>query len=312
MTLYIVIHHLRLYEKNIGLYFLFGQGQFIVVVFWILSGFTTSMHYSSGIDSSFLFNRFYKLLPIFICSLFLTYLIESVSVGHFSQFDAKIFFGNLLQLQDLNRHKGAYIEVYKSNTPLWFVSYLIWFYVIFYIFRKYLLKPSYKFSILIGLGAFSLFLIYPNPLCHFAWYFPIWYAGYLLHLKIPLKKILGMLSISASTALLCLSFNPYTYTYFPFLEMRHFFYAIVGISGIFFIQERKFFLNKENLFFSFFNYISYPLFLVHYPLMIYYNPFQFTSSSINVLLGFLLSILVSTILAFLNDQFLKTQINKPA
>ncbi len=309
MTLYIIIHHLHLYVYNIWLYLPFGQGQFVVILFWILSGYTTSLHYSKGITINFLKNRIFKLLPIFTISLVITYLFECIFTGRFTNVNSVIFIGNVLQLQDLERHPGVYVSVYKYNTPLWFMSYLTWYYIVFFVFRKYLLEPNIKLASIIGVFSILLYLIFPNPINHFVWYFPIWYSGYLLQSKVKVISILILLVIQLTTGLICLCYNNFDFQQYPFLEVRHFSYAIVGVGFIHFLQSAKTFLNRPSKLFVFLNKISYPLFLIHYPILISYNPFHFNYYLLNIGSGLALSILLAHIIAEVNERVIQNKLN---
>ncbi len=304
MTFYVIIHHLSLYENNIWLYIPFGQGQFCVVVFWILSGYTTHLNYGNEISYTFLVNRAIALMPVFLMSLIVTYIFEFFHLGYFNNIDFKTLLGNILQLQDLDRHPGAFVPVYKINTPLWFVSYLTWFYIIFYVFRNQLIKPNLIVGLAIGFCSYLSYIVLPNPISHIGWYFPIWYSGYLLHSKVDLKIITYFLLVSVVTALICLNFNAFNFKHFPFLEVRHFVYAIIGVILIFLIQNIETIFTKQTKVVEYFYKISYPMFLVHYPIMVRYNPFHFNLKIINICCAFILVVGVAHVIYLIEKMIL--------
>ncbi len=125
----IVVFH---YGQNIfpfniqGVSFIFKQSNIGVSYFFLLSGFVMILAYFKKDKINYLNfykNRFFRIYPIYLLSIFLVFLF--ISIKHFS-FDYSTIFLNLLAVQTWFPEKAI-----AFNTPGWSISVEFFFYLIF-------------------------------------------------------------------------------------------------------------------------------------------------------------------------------------
>lgn len=289
-AVYVVFHHLFSQQLLIGGHnfsFLFKFGQEAVILFFILSGFVIKYSFELSRDKSFndyFLKRFLRIyIPLFI--IFITnYLLVVWQQKHLISVDIKNLFGNLFMLQDASFLKPNVIcDPLFNNTPLWSLSYEWWFYMLFFIINQNLLKRTYSFVGAIGIVSAFTYLVYPFFLNRLFMYLCIWWAGvviaeiYLKGKEINFKNLqksfyilIGCLLILLINARINIYNNlPRSIGVSPYLEVRHFGFAIVAIS-IAIIWKKfhwKFFSSTIGLFEPLAT-ISFGIYISHYFLIV--------------------------------------------
>ncbi len=309
-TIYIVLHHLSLFQYHKVFFFITGQGQFVVVLFLVLSGISQELSFSKTSEHTFkkfLIKRIKRIYPLFLTSLCLSYILVSWKLGNWEFINWQSLIGHLFNIQDLdNRYPGIWINTFYNNTPLWYVSYVWWSYWLFFL-TKIKIKNQLAFAVGISIFGVISFHIYPNPISHIISYFLIFWSGveitktYKIHKDISFKMLKPL--FYGLSFLVIIEFIPVlfyidslNFSYYPVIEFRHYIYTLIGLTlGIFWIKKGKVGLNFLKKFAPVAP-ISYALFLFHYPLMISQNPFELGNIWINYFCGFITALFLSHIL----------------
>lgn len=323
-ALYVVFHHMRLYQYS-KLGYLTSQGQAAVMLFFVLSGFVIFLSvfkYSDGKNFEsrpYLVKRFRRIYPVLIVALALAYICNVIAAGHLLPVEWKSLFGNLLNLQDHAKHPGNWFKPYYNNGPLWSLSYEWWFYLLFIPVYKFV-RPSFQkyAAVLISLFGFLSYLIFPNQASLILEYFIIWWCGAELARSWVTngdfdKKTLGFIGLSLIGFLIILGlqlglssdFDPrkIVFSFHPEIEFRHFLYTAI-LLAVGFLWRRVSWIGYDYLLrpFIFLAPVSYGIYLFHAPLMLTIN----RSSIGSQLIGFLLCL----VLAYLVEVKLQKHINR--
>jgi peptidoglycan/LPS O-acetylase OafA/YrhL len=270
-----------------------------VMLFFILSGFV--IYYStfaSGRPFSlrdYSFRRVRRIYPIFLISLPWAYLNVSYGLGHWATFSWRELLGNLCMLQDWKEFKpGVWVNTFAGNAPLWSLSYEWWFYcmfvpVILFCSNRFSKYAAFAISLF---GAISYPLL-PNQISMFMGYFFLWWMGvemareFLATNKITLngqRSSIALLSILICVwAIPCVILKLHggrLYTlHDPLLELRHFLSVlIIEVAGI--TWYRLGFVGFRWTFgwFTTLAPISYALYIMHVPVVIYARYLDFISN----------------------------------
>ena len=159
-------------------------GQQSVILFFLLSGFVIYIATTNTENMPFrdyFIKRFRRIYPVMIGAFIISFVIAYIDGNFFEMFDSKVLMGNLLMLQDYGTEKpGLWFTYFMRNSPLWSLSYEWWFYMLFYVFYKFLIKSPYRLLIafLISLVSAITYIIYPNHASLVFAYFIIWWTGY--------------------------------------------------------------------------------------------------------------------------------------
>lgn len=254
-ALYVVLfhtlpQHLYLAGINVGILFRFGPEA--VIVFFVLSGFVIKYTYERSADKSFRYyfvRRFIRLyIPLFFIFL-LGYLLKSYSEGVLTNPDWKTLLGNIFMLQDVISQKPhVIVPAYMANGVLWSLSYEWWFYMLFFALASGIKADKLnRWVNIVVIVAAASYLVYPFIINRLAMYFAIWWIGvrfagiYINKQQFTFRNIMPygyvLFTITAILALnLYINFS-YTkiYTYplvaYPFIELRHFVFAIFVLFG---------------------------------------------------------------------------------
>lgn len=304
-ALYVVLFHLLpqkilLFGVNVGLLFRFGPEA--VIVFFVLSGFVIKYSWEKSKDRSFAYyfkRRFIRLyVPLFFIFL-MGYLIKCYSEGALANPDWPNLLANIFMFQDVISQKPNVIAAaYMGNGVLWSLSYEWWFYMLFFVLAKNIKSEKLHtyVSILVVVAALS-YLIYPFFINRLLMYFAIWWIGvtfadfYLKGNVITLKSIVpyGYILVLITLILglnLFLNFE-YTKVYsyplvaYPFVELRHFLFAIIVMVGAVFWN--RFNWLGFNTFFGVFKHIapfSYVIYISHHYLVIEASYLSFLNNKI--------------------------------
>ena len=251
-AVYVVLHHtfskgLLIGGRDFSVFFRFGQEA--VILFFLLSGFVIYYAYAQSRDKSvktFLSKRFLRIYIPLLFVFITNYALVCLSAGARAPIDWWTLGGNLLMLQDSSFLKpGVICGPFLGNQPLWSLSYEWWFYMLFIgitvAAQKRAAAPRRSLLVYaMGTCAALTYLVYPNFLNRELMYLVIWWAGAdmarlyiagqaitLRSMRTPLLVLLvnvGILSINVM-----LHNHHATPGMSPFLELRHFAFALVTI-----------------------------------------------------------------------------------
>lgn len=304
-ALYVVFFHILpqkiyLFGINVGIPFRFGPEA--VIVFFVLSGFVIKYTYERSKDKSFgyyFIRRFIRLYIPLILVFIMAYLIRCYEAGGWANPELKILLGNLFMLQDVISQKpNVVVPSYLGNGVLWSLSYEWWFYMLFFVLVTYVNKDKInKFVTILTIIAAASYLIYPFIVNRLVMYFAIWWTGvrfadiYLKKGEFTFRAIFPqaalLISISIILAInLKLNFE-YTkiYSYplvaYPFVELRHFIFAIMVLFGAIIWKQLKW-IGFE-LFVGKFKYLassSYVIYISHHYLVVEAGYLSFINNEI--------------------------------
>ncbi len=304
-ALYVVLFHvlpqeILLYGVNVGLLFRFGPEA--VIVFFVLSGFVIKYTFERSADKSFKYyfiRRFIRLyIPLFFIYV-LGYLLKCYNAGELASPEWGTLLGNLFMLQDVISQKPNVLSAtYMGNGVLWSLSYEWWFYMLYYVLATRIPADKInKWVSIMVVTAAATYLIYPFIANRLMMYFAIWWIGvrfaetYLRGGAFSFKQILpyaGVLLVICGILGLNLYLNfCYTkvYTYplvaYPFIELRHFVFAIMVMFGSIAWYNLKW-VGFDALF-GVFKYIapsSYVIYIAHHYLVVEANYLRFVNNKI--------------------------------
>lgn len=254
-ALYVVLFHtlpqrIDLGGVNIGAIFRFGPEA--VIVFFALSGFVIKYTWERSADKSFRYYFIRRFVRLYIPLLFiflLGYLIKCQQEGGWVSPDLPTLFGNLFMLQDVVSQKPNVVSgAYMGNGVLWSLSYEWWFYMLFFLLSKKIPSAKLNFWVnVLTITAALTYLVYPFILNRLIMYFAIWWIGvrfaelYINKQEISFRAILPYAGVLVTIAGI-LGLNLYihfdytkVYSYplvaYPFVELRHFLFAIIVLFG---------------------------------------------------------------------------------
>lgn len=323
-ALYVVLHHMRLFEYS-KLGYLTSQGQAAVMLFFVLSGFVIFLSvYKFSSQKSFewkpyMVKRFRRIYPVLIVAMILAYVTSSIRAGSILPPDWTNLIGNLFNLQDHPKHPGNWFKTYYNNGPMWSLSYEWWFYILFIPMYKFVAPSQQKLAaILVSLVGFFTYLVYPNQASLILEYFVIWWCGAefarswiekgridrstILYVALSLMLFLVLLGIQLGISVNW-DLQNIKFSYHPEIEFRHFLYTSIilalGITWYKFSWVGYAYILKPFIVLA---PVSYGIYLFHAPLMIT----VLDQSILTQIFGFFLSLL----LAYLVEVKLQKVINR--
>jgi peptidoglycan/LPS O-acetylase OafA/YrhL len=186
-ALYVFAHHIAhelvaLRYPRAARPFIFGQAA--VMIFFVISGFV--IHYSTfagGRVSHFrdyAVRRFRRIYPIFVLTLVLSYILGALQLGAWPEVSWANVLGNLVLLQDVPNKPGTWFAPFMNNAPLWSLSYEWFFYMALFPALRLTRRNWFlgKFCVpLVAAAAIVVYDAFPNQICLFIAYFPLWWAG---------------------------------------------------------------------------------------------------------------------------------------
>ena len=255
-TVYVVFHHS--FENNIFLWghnisYIFRFGQEAVILFFFLSGFVIQYSYLNSKNKSFksfFFKRFFRIYIPLIIVFIVNYLMLYLQSTHLPRFSWSNFLGNFFMIQDDGWIKPNVIcTPFLGNTPLWSLSYEWWFYMIF-IFISLKVKSDQSYLVYsVSIISTLTYLIYPNFINRELMYLIIWWIGtdiaklYLNKdlltfktLSIPFYVLLFNIMLLIINALIHKKMIRNS-GLSPFLELRHFTFALLSLLIVIFWQK---------------------------------------------------------------------------
>ncbi len=283
-ALYVVFHHsfskqLVLFGMNFA--FLFKFGQEAVILFFILSGFVIHLSFEHSKNKSFklyFLKRFLRIfIPLFFAVL-LNYWLFFFERGQYYETSMRVIFGNIFMLQDVSALKpGVFCNPIMGNTPLWSLSYEWWFYMIYFFAFKCCNVQSIRYLQFISCFA-TIFYVY-NPVFYLRElvYLQIWLLGVLCANKYKKDSLTFDNDFFISLVFVFFCFilllgklyanytNALNIGVSPFLEVRHFGFAIFVLVGSFLWKQIKW-IGFDLIFkvFEPFASISFGIYITHY------------------------------------------------
>jgi peptidoglycan/LPS O-acetylase OafA/YrhL len=295
-------------------FFLFKGGFVGVDIFFVISGYLISKKIITKIQSSnFLFKEYFirrlkRILPSYIFVITISFiLIIIIFIDTHYEYSIKEIFYSLFFLQnfyywDLSGYFGLE-NLYKPLLNTWSLAVELQFYF-FFPFLFMLLKRKIIILIIISLF-FSVFYIDRN----FSYFFlPTRFfefgVGILLFLFYQKKNEIQKNLYSDFLFIFGISFLIISILYLDSNKPFPGFYALIPCLGTAMIiissKNSKYNYLLDNKFFNFFGNISYSLYLIHWPLIIFYKYF-FIKINLNIFdqtIVFLFSVIFSYILTF--------------
>lgn len=287
-ALYVVFFHIlpqKMYLFGINVAIPFRFGPEAVIVFFVLSGFVIKYTYEKSKDKSFRYyfvRRFIRLYVPLLFIFLLGYMLKCYKQGMFVSPEWLTLLGNLFMLQDVISQKPHVISAtYMGNGVLWSLSYEWWFYMLFFfLYNKISKEKLNKWVSIITITAAVSYIIYPFIINRLVMYFAIWWIGvqfagtYLSGGKFTLKGIMPyayvLFTIAAILTVNLVIHFSYTkiYSYplvaYPFIELRHFVFAIMVMFGAVMWQNLQW--KGFNFVFGIFKYLapcSYVIYISH-------------------------------------------------
>ena len=287
---YVAVSHLlvRAFDPKGGISVLLRFGQTAVIAFFLISGFVIYYSTHAHRDQSFrgyFRRRALRIYPIFLLALLVSYLAGALP-GH-AVFRWRDLAGNLLMLQDFSLGKpGVWADVFCGNAPLWSLSYEWWFYMMFFPLYRYVSAGSQLLAAAgISLTGLLTYAAHPNQLSLFLLYFILWWSG--LELARTFRQGIRPTFYTQRLSILILGgfcflvplvliggmprSRPTSPGFHPLLEVSHFGSAFVLLcAGLLWSRLRwKGFAAVFGVF-VWIAPISYAVYVLHYPLGMYF------------------------------------------
>lgn len=296
-------------KLDYAIYFFAGLGPQAVIVFFVLSGFFITRSVENRLAKNiFILNdyfrdRYFRLSVVAIPAVFLTLILDKISIVYLSNdvlyqnrlewldnssYSASTFIGNLFYLQTL------FFNSFGSNGPLWSLAYEWWFYVL----APFIILPArnkeYKYYLILFVISVFLFLTNPKILIYFIYWFFGSLAYYISNKNFSIKLNCNLLVFMCSIML----FVSASITRLRFVDkiLGDFLISVSVAALIYFLIKRNKKMNNKIL--AFFTKISYSLYAVHLPVIIFlvstfgcFNH-KLQPTLTNTLLNFVLLILV--------------------
>lgn len=304
-ALYVVFFHTlpqKIYLAGINVGAIFRFGPEAVIVFFVLSGFVIKYTFERSADKSFRYyfiRRFIRLyIPLFFIFL-LGYGIKCYHEGLLADPEWKTLLGNIFMLQDVISQKPNVIApAYMGNGVLWSLSYEWWFYMLYFALATNIKSDQLnKWVNILVIAAAATYLIYPFMVNRLLMYFAIWWIGvrfaetYIKGERFTIKSILPygyvLLIITALLAANLYIHFSYTkiYSYplvaYPFIELRHFVFAIMVMFGA--VIWHNFKWVGFNAIFGIFKHLapcSYVIYISHHYLVVEATYLNFISNKV--------------------------------
>jgi peptidoglycan/LPS O-acetylase OafA/YrhL len=169
-------------HPKLGLLVAFSQEA--VMLFFLLSGFVVRYSVLKTRNftwKNYLISRFTRVYPIFLLALLLPFVIEMVRTGFHGDPRWRELFGNLLMLQDTTERVGGWFAPYMGNSPLWSLSYEMFFYLAYAAIASTLPRDRQTMAALFVSLAGVLFVVaFPSHGTRLFAYLLIWWMGVVL------------------------------------------------------------------------------------------------------------------------------------
>ena len=325
----VVLGHLK-HFYNFENQFLNEIASYCVLIFFILSGFLISYSLQNNVlkkqdyhFKSFLADRFFRIFPPFLGSLFLVFVLDFFGCFFSNE---KFFFIlycknliiNAFQLQEyplaIILYKNFNINFFHfpflgSNLPLWTIAiewwlYLFYGYLFFYIIKSNNIK-GLNFIVLIFLSITPIYyLLFKKYMDNGLTLF--WFLGTLITPLLINNKLHNKLNTTSFSLVLMLLFiGLFGFTIFGYNVSALLFLIALFILIAFNDQENKFINMYLSVIAIFFASFSYSLYLIHYSILFFI--FKIFKPEFSIV-TFLSLLFVVNILSFLFAQFFEIKL----
>jgi peptidoglycan/LPS O-acetylase OafA/YrhL len=327
-AIYVALGHVfahKFFFMNHDLSFFLRFGQEAVILFFLLSGFVIQYSYSFSKDNSFKLFFLKRFLRIYIPLLLVfaaNYILYSLESEHLIIINKWELAGNLLMLQDTQWLKPNVVcGPFLGNSPLWSLSYEWWFYMFFFIFTKRVKVSASIYVYIISVLSAITYLFSPNFVNRELMYLAIWWIGadmakfYVSNEAITLNSLRFQLSVLIIVILILglnvrLNNNPLaTIGMSPFLELRHFLFALVAIIGaVLWNRIHWVAFNKTIGLFEPIASISFGIYISHWFLV---SEAHYLDSIIqNVYIKYVLYIIICLVFSYLIERVIYVPLNR--
>ncbi len=296
----LIFGHLAFYCIEGGMFFE-QAGSWAVVMFLFTTGIALSKTYGLyNLKRTFLLKRIKRLIVSTWIAVILFYILDYLLLNHTYSFKQVLF--NLI---------GIFTPA-PPNGAAWFITYILYLYVVFYFVSKIHVNNFSKFFIMLGICYISTIIIYNYDFLNKA--FSIWIQYTVVF---PISVFLGIYNQRIKNELAYFfKMIPKLYYLIMFLLMYQYFskkgiYYLASIIDskeysqlVFTLQPLPFILSLLMLtyvldkltyssrFLIFLGKHSLEIFLIHVPFMIYYDFFLFRKPLFIYLLVYLVFILI--------------------
>lgn len=310
-------------------------GQQSVILYFLLSGFVIYIATSRSENVPFrdyFIKRFRRIYPVMIGAFIVSFIIAFVDGNFFEMFDGKVLIGNLLMLQDYGTEKpGLWFTYFMRNSPLWSLSYEWWFYMLFFVFYKFLIKSPFRLltAFLISLFSAITYLIYPNHASLVFAYFIIWWTGYeaadvyFKQKTFTLKNMNWLIAANFSILLLFVGYQFAQHQIESTIGIEaiivkkpiiHFSTCVIFLSaGLLWWRVKLIGFNQILGIFIYVAPISYALYVLHFPILKIwdlYQYFDYKESFMNMVIVNSIRLTVLVGLSYLMEIKIQPIINK--
>jgi len=154
----LIYHCIELHPTNGPNHYYFSNwGTDAVIIFFILSGVVINMSQTLNpkFRRTFLINRLIRLYPQFIVGLVLG--LSALYITKTAMPSIGAIMGNFLMLSTLKEHMGYIASCIESNSPIWSLSFEVFFYLLFVLAMGRYQKKAVLVWFLISLMVFPLY-----------------------------------------------------------------------------------------------------------------------------------------------------------
>jgi peptidoglycan/LPS O-acetylase OafA/YrhL len=307
---------------------LFKFGHEMVMLFFVMSGFLIHYGFSKKIkdgdskfDITYFKKRFVRIYPVLLVSLLFTYLLDRLGIYWrlpiYTSPTNNIIINETLKI-DLscnNFVKSVFLygsNVWGSNVPMWSLK-LEWFfyliYPLFYLINRKYLKASYGIFVLLSI----IFIMKPIQLVFMNDFlmnlfasFPLWLLGAFVadvstyRIRINLKNLYYLMLFPVLTILINID---------SYLICDYF--VAIGFVGLiaFMLNSSAHFNIIQGRFFSFFSRISYSLYIIHFPILVFFSGLLFEifdgklpQSQFFIFLGLIFCVVISYLVYYFVER----------
>lgn len=322
-AVYVVVHHVVMHSELPGpATYLFRFGQEAVIVFFLLSGFLIFASEQSRVQSGlrgYYLRRLRRIYPPLLIAMVVSAAVAWWNGTLGQEFNLAEMVMNLLSLQDVGSLKpGVITEPFLGNSPLWSLSYEVFFYLAFPLVM--VARRESRALALTAVGGVSIagyasFLLAPNHFSLIASYLLVWWAGAVVadlyksdrlsfrHLLPVAAWLVGLCGVAAFGVIL---FGRSDIGVFPMLPLRHFLFTLICVALCGTVAARvlvraAFPMARPAAYVAS---ISYGLYVFHYPLLIQWEAAQTPA-------GFALALVLLAAVSVLGDRWLERVLPRP-
>lgn len=307
-ALYVVIHHVALARDFSFPFSIFKHfGHQAVIAFFLMSGFlihANERHRVLREPMRYALRRGARVYPALIVALAISIFIVS---GKWSYSD---LFGNLFALQDtIATTPGTLVGTFKGNSPLWSLSYELWFYLLYPFVMLISVRNSKVAHIVVGAAcvlSYVIYIIYPNHFLVMTTYFASWWAGAAVAEAYGSGKrdvrsiLLPLLALAATCviATLPMLWKHGPQSEYPALQANHLWSALLFTAAVFSplgVYLAKFAKAIPVRVATTLASISYGLYVFHWPILVQWRVAQNDA-------GFTLAVVVLLAVSWLCDR----------